>query len=365
MRFGFRCTRCAKEYLGDVRRWRCECGAPFTLEDSLPFSREAIDTDIRGLWRYRAMLPVTEIISLGEGRTPLVEVELYGGKVACKLEYLAPTGSFKDRGTSVLVSVLVEMGIKRVVEDSSGNAGASLAAYCARAGIQAQIYVPAHASPEKLAQIEAYGAKLIPIAGPRERAAQAAQKAAKRDYYASHYWNPLPLEGIKTEAYEICEALAWRAPEKVIVPVGQGTHLLALHRGFRDLLEAKLIKKIPRLYGVQAIGCAPLCEAFQGRTSNMQPQLTVAEGISIREPIHAREVLEAVRATGGRMLAVTDEETLQARDIIARQGLYVEPTSAVAVAALKQLSSHLEGVTVIPLTGSGLKSPKEYRCRDE
>jgi threonine synthase len=305
------------------------------------------------------MLPIEDdgnIVSLGEGRTPLVEVELYGQKVACKLEYLAPTGSFKDRGTSVLVSALVEMGIKRVVEDSSGNAGASLAAYCARAGIEAQIYVPAHASPEKLAQIEAYGAKLIPIAGPRERAAQAAQKAAERDYYASHYWNPLPLEGIKTEAYEICEDLGWRAPEKVIVPVGQGTHLLGLYRGFRDLLEANLITKIPRLYGVQAIGCAPLYEVFHGRTS-MQPRPTVAEGISIREPIHGREVLEAVRATEGGILAVTDEETLQARAIIARRGLYVEPTSAVAVAALKQLSPG--NVTVISLTGSGLKSPKE------
>ena len=358
MRFSFRCTRCAKEYPGDVQRSRCECGAPFALEDSPPFSREAIDTDTPGLWRYRAMLPVTEIISLGEGRTPLVEVELYGQEVACKLEYLAPTGSFKDRGTSVLVSALVEMGIKRVVEDSSGNAGASLAAYCARAGIEAQIYLPAHASPQKLAQIEAYGAKLIPISGPRESAAQAAQEAAQKGYYASHYWNPLPLEGIKTEAYEICEDLGWLAPQKVIVPVGQGTHLLGLYRGFSDLLRAKLIDNIPRLYGVQATDCAPLYEVLYGRPS-MQPRPTVAEGISIRKPIRGREVLEAVQATEGAMLAVTDEETLQARDIIARRGLYVEPTSAVAIAALKQLSPHLEGITVISLTGSGLKSPKE------
>lgn len=361
MRFCFRCSRCAKAP-ADVRRWRCECGAPFNLKDRLPFSREAIDTDTPGLWRYRAMLPVTEIISLGEGGTPLVEVELYEQKVACKLEYLAPTGSFKDRGASVLVSALVEMGIKRVVEDSSGNAGASLAAYCARAGIEAQIYVPAHASPGKLAQIEVYGAKLIPVAGPRERAAQAAQQAAERGYYASHYWNPLPLEGLKTEAYEICEDLGWQAPERVIVPVGQGTHLLGLYQGFTHLLHAKLIEKIPCLYGVQTWGCAPLYEAFRGRAF-MHPQPTVAEGISIREPIRGREVLEAVRATEGGMLAVTDEETLRAQDIIARQGLYVEPTSAVAVAALKQLS--LGGVTVISLTGSGLKSPKERRCRDE
>jgi len=362
MKFAFRCIRCAQKYPGEVRRWRCVCGAPFALEDSLPFSREAIDTSISGLWRYRAMLPVTEIISLGEGGTPLVEVELYGQKVACKLEYLGPTGSFKDRGTAVLVSALMEMGIKRVVEDSSGNAGASLAAYCARAGIEAQIYVPAHTSPQKLAQIEAHGAKVIPIAGPREQAAQEAQKAAERDYYASHYWNPLPPEGIKTEAYEICEALGWQAPERVILPVGQGTHLLALSRGFSDLLQAHLINKIPRLYGVQALGCAPLYEAFH-RHPPMPPRPTVAEGISIREPIRGREVLEAVKATGGEILAVTDEETLQAQDMVARRGLYVEPTSAVAVAALKGLPP--EGVAVIPLTGSGLKSPKEYRCQDE
>lgn len=143
------------------------------------------------------MLPVTETISLGEGQTPLVEVELYGQKVACKLEYLSPTGSFKDRGASVLVSALVEMGIERVVEDSSGNAGASLAAYCARAGLEAQIYIPDRTSPEKVAQIEAYGAQVIPVTGPRERTAQAAQKAAEREYYASHYWNPLAPRGDK------------------------------------------------------------------------------------------------------------------------------------------------------------------------
>ncbi len=298
-----------------------------------------------------------EIVSLGEGGTPLVEMELEGCPLHLKLEFLAPTGSFKDRGASVLVSALLQIGVREVTEDSSGNAGASLAAYCARAGIEVHLYIPDHASPGKVAQIEAYGAHLHPIPGPRERAAQAAGQAARGGYYASHYWNPLPLEGIKTEAYEIAEALGWRAPDNVVLPVGQGSHLLGLYRGFDDLLKAKAIANMPRLYGVQARACAPLYEAFWGREGALETKLTVAEGICIRQPIHKKAILEAVRATQGEFLAVGEEDILQARRLLARKGLYVEPTSAVPVAALKQLRARLSPgeITVIPLTGSGLK----------
>lgn len=159
----------------------------------------------------------------------------------------------------------------------------------------------------------------------------------------------MPLEGIKTQAYQICQDLGWRVPQQIVLPVGQGTHLLGLYRGFSDLVEAKVIDKMPRLHGVQAIRCAPLYEAFHGREP-MPLQPTVAEGISIGEPIQERGLLEAVRATGGEMLAVTDEETLEVRAYIARRGLYVEPTSAVAVAALQRLS--LEGVTSSPSRGA-------------
>ena len=278
------------------------------------------------------------------------------------MEFLAPTGSFKDRGTAVLVNVLRGMGVKRVVEDSSGNAGASLAAYAARSGIEAEIYVPAYASPNKLAQIAVYRARLVKVEGPRERAAQAVQEAAAQGaYYASHYYNPFTLEGLKTIAYEIWEQLGWRAPDNLVLPVGQGTLFLGAYRGFHDLLMAGLIERLPHLFAVQAVPCAPLHEAYRRGLDDAFPiekNETVAEGISTARPVRGRQILAAVRETGGAVLAVSDAETLRARDELARRGLYVEPTSAVAIAALLQLRDLIktEELTFVPLTGSGLKS---------
>jgi len=360
-----RCLSCQRIYPQDTYRWRCDCGGVFELEGIPGFTQDEIETGDFTPRRYRAMLPVKHeqgLISLGEGFTPLVETQVYGANIHCKLEFLAPTGSFKDRGTAVLVNVLRGMGVKRVVEDSSGNAGASLAAYAARAGIEAEIYVPAYASPSKLAQISAYGAKLVKVEGTRERTAQVVQEAAAQGaYYASHYYNPFTLEGLKTIAYEICEQLGWRAPDNLVLPVGQGNLLLGAYRGFEDLLTASLIERLPRLFAVQAEPCAPLYEAYQRGLDDAFPiekKETVAEGISSARPVRGRQILAAVRETGGAVLAVSDEATLCARDELARRGLYVEPTSAVAIAALVQLRGliGLEEITIVPLTGSGLKS---------
>jgi threonine synthase len=360
-----RCSSCQRTYPYDTHRWCCDCGGVFELEDTPGFEKDEIETGDFSLWRYQAMLPVKYeggVISLGEGFTPLVETQVYDTKIHCKLEFLAPTGSFKDRGTAVLVNVLRGLGVKRVVEDSSGNAGASLAAYAARSGIEAEIYVPAHASPAKLHQISIYGAKLVKVEGPRERAAKAVQEAAAQGtYYASHYYNPFTLEGMKTIAYEIGEQLGWRAPDNLVLPVGHGTLLLGAYRGFKDLRTAGLIKKSPRLFAVQAEHCAPLYEAFKRGLDDVFPVekgQTIAEGISIVQPVRGRQLLAAVRETGGTVLAVSDEETLCARDELARRGLYVEPTSAVAIAALPRLRGLIgpEETTIVPLTGSGLKS---------
>ena len=384
-----RCLSCQRTYPYDTYRWCCECGGVFELEGAPSFTsrvlfrlllaqkgifelkgvpgfvKDEIETGDFSLWRYRAMLPVKYeegIISLGEGFTPLVKTQVYGTRIHCKLEFLAPTGSFKDRGTAVLVNMLRWLGVKRVVEDSSGNAGASLAAYAARAGIEAEIYVPAYASPNKLAQIAVYGARLVKVEGPRERAAEAVQEAAAQGaYYASHYYNPFTLEGLKTVAYEIWEQLSWRAPDNLVLPVGHGTLLLGAYRGFKDLRTAGLIPRPPRLFAVQAESCAPLYEACQRELDDAFPiekNETVAEGISIARPVRGRQILAAVRETGGTVLAVSDEETLRSRDELARCGLYVEPTSAAAIAALLQLGDVIgpEEITIVPLTGSGLKS---------
>ncbi len=310
------------------------------------------------------MLPVDGSVTLGEGLTPLVKLKLCGFEVHVKLEFLMPSGSFKDRGTAILASFLKDQGIDEVVEDSSGNAAASLAAYCARAGIKARIFVPSYASPVKLNQIEIYGAELIPVAGSRSAAARAAEeKAMAGSYYASHYWNPFILEGLKTFSYELAEQLEWSAPDNLIFPSGHGTFLLGTYRGFKELLEADLIEKMPRLFAIQAEACAPLAEAFRRGLSEppeTEPGETVAEGIRINKPVRGREALAAIKASGGLALSIQEKEIGEAQAELARHGLFIEPTSAVALAGLKRLierniirSSEL---TVVPLTGSGLKS---------
>jgi len=295
---------------------------------------------------------------MGEGFTPLVEARWNGQPVYFKLEYLAPTGSFKDRGTTVLVSFLKGRGVREVVEDSSGNAGASLAAYSARAGIKAHIYVPAYASPPKKAQIAVYRADLITVEGPREKAAEAVRQAAKRGfYYASHYYNPFIIEGMKTVAYELWEQLG-QAPDNIVLPVGHGTLRLGIYQGFKDLHEAGVVPSLPRLYGVQAANCAPLYEAFRKGMEDVgdyEARPTVAEGISIVRPLRAREILKAVRETGGSIVAVDEERILRARDDLACIGFYVELTSAVPLAALESIRVNPKELTVIPLTGNGLK----------
>jgi threonine synthase len=319
------------------------------------------------------MLPLDRdehIISLGEGFTPLIETDVYGLKIHCKVESLSPTGSFKDRGTAVLISVLKGLDVKAVVDDSSGNAGASLAAYAARAGMASEIYVPASASPHRRAQITIYGAKVIRVEGPRREAALAAQEAATCGaYYASHYYNPFTLQGLKTTAYEVWEQLGGCGPDNLVLPVGHGTLLLGAYQGFTDLLEAGLIDRLPRLFAVQAAGCAPLYEAYlQGadEANPVEEGETLAEGICISHPVRDKQILAAIRQTGGAVLAMDDEQIERARRELAQRGFYVEFTSAAPVAALKELHNTItaDQVTVVPLTGSGFKSPlRRYMCQ--
>jgi len=347
-----------------ANEWRCECGGIFELEGTEGFSLHSVRSDEFTLWRYQSMLPIQDaanIVSLGEGFTPLVEAQVYGLTVTCKLEFLAPTGSFKDRGTAVLVSFLREAGVSEVVEDSSGNAAASLAAYCARAGLHARIFVPAYASPAKLAQIAIYGAELVPVEGPRDNAALAAQEAAAEAYYASHNYSPFFVEGTKTFAYEVWEQLGHKAPDNLIFPVGNGSLLMGTYQGFMDLRRAGLVEHLPRLFAVQAQACAPFYQAYRkglDDTQPVSPNHTIAEGIRIARPVRGRQVLRAVRETGGAVLAVDDSEIQEGRALLAQQGLYVEATSAATAAALRKMDKIIgaDELTIMPLTGSGLKS---------
>ena len=234
------------------------------------------------------------------------------------------------------------------------------------AGIRCEIFVPEETSPAKCAQIEAFGALLRKVPGHREDAARAAQEAAREIYYASHCWNPFFLHGTKTFAYEVAEQLGWKAPDAVVIPTGNGTLLLGAYIGFRELCDWGLVESMPKLIAVQAAACSPLFEAWRGGSSTPMPVEhvgTMAEGIAIAEPVRGAQCLAAVRATGGEILALSDDAIGEALGALLAGGFFVEPTSAIAVAALKELGGASERV-VVPLTGHGLKAAKKVAaCR--
>jgi threonine synthase len=337
------------------------------LDNWPAFDPARIDADRQSQWRYRQLLPLDpswEPVTLGEGGTALLNVEWEGRPVLFKMESMCPTGSFKDRGASALVTALQGTGIRRVVEDSSGNAGASLAAYAARAGIECEICVPNTITGPKLAQMDFYGAEVIEIKGRREYAALAAWAASAHGaLYASHVFNPFFLAGIETLAYELWEQLGRCAPSAVVLPVGNGTLLLGVHQGFERLQSAGLIERQPRLIAVQAEACPPIYQAFHdGRDKVEQASIapTAASGIAIGKPVRGTQILSTIRVSGGTVLTVGEQEIKDTRHELARQGFYVEDSSAVAVAALAQLPIEEAGTgdpdqMVVLLTGHGLK----------
>jgi threonine synthase len=297
-----------------------------------------------------------EIVSLGEPETPVVEAVFDELPVLVKLEGALPTGSFKDRGSRVVATALRDSGVDRAVIDSSGNAGASLAAYCARAGVQCDVYAPSSASPAKLAQIEAYGARTIRVPGTREDVAVAAREASEESAYAAHAWTPWFLLGTAAFAREAFGQLG-AMPDAVVVPVGAGTLLLGIARGFQALERGGA--KRPRLYGVQSTACAPLVAGFE--TDAVEPPdivagNTAAEGIKISHPPRGRQILAAVRVSGGGFVAVDDDELWDAFRRLGRMGFFVEPTSAAAFAALAKLPLDASETILVPATATGLKA---------
>jgi threonine synthase len=362
----FFCPECRRFYPVSRSRWRCDCGSFLDLEFQPAFPNKKIVNRPPSLWRYREAIPVSRdesVVSMGEGVTPLEEMHFGGRRVFVKIDYLFPTGSYKDRGAAVLVSKAKELGITKVVEDSSGNAGSAIAAYCARAGIRCEIYVPGNTSPEKLVQIETYGAKLRRVTGSRERTAEVTMEAALETYYASHCWNPYFLHGTKTFAFETWEQMDRQAPDTVVLPVGHGTLFLGTYIGFRELRDAGLVKKIPRLVGIQSAFCAPLFQAYRKGAEKglaIEKKETLAEGIAIAKPIRGKQILKAVRETGGEILAVTEREVAVALKEMGQRGHYIEPTAAATIAGLQKYLKHIKKeVVVSTLTGVGLKATEK------
>ena len=370
----------------DAPAWCCPiCGGPLDLDFSpTPAPLKSLAGRVGSLWRYAETLPLFDpVVSLGEGRTPLVTLR---DGISAKLDYLMPTLSFKDRGAVLLAELALRLGPRRVIADSSGNAGTAVAAYCARAGLPCTVYVPRSTGRKKLEQIEAHGAHVTVVPGDRETAAAVAREAADvpGTFYASHVYNPYFLHGTKTYVHEIWEDLGGRLPDVLVLPVGNGTLLLGAALAVEELHSAGLIDRRPALYAVQAADVAPLATAWQqgadasvsagtvpaappgredaggpdaaGREDDAPP---LAEGIAIPQPPRARQILRAVQASGGTFLTVTADQIVGAQRDLAARGLYVETTGVVCWAAVREHEAFPSGAArtaVVPLCGAGLKS---------
>lgn len=367
------CPECDATYDAGVdESWRCACGHALNLQDQpvpggdpLPVSQ--LDTR-RGLWTFHEFLPVERRVSFDEGFTPLVDAPEWGASF--KLEYLFPSGSFKDRGATTTLSRAVDLGVETVVEDSSGNAGAAIATYAARAGIEADIYVPADVKQSKLMAIQRAGARPVRVEGSREDVTAAAIDAVEDGdgWYASHAWNPAFYAGTMTFALEVVAQRDWTAPDAVVLPCGHGTLLLGAYRGFDVLSRAGIIDAVPPLFAAQAAGYAPIVRERHGALGTTEvhadgePETPndIADGIQISEPARSDEILHAIETSGGDAIALGENIVENTLDDLHRDGFYVEPTCAVAPALLRKLQDadvlKPDHDVVVPLTGSGLKT---------
>jgi threonine synthase len=344
-----RCRTCGNRY---ADRWRCTCGHPLDfvtrpLPDDPAPTPATLDTR-DGLWTFDEFLPVERRVTLGEGWTPLVGAPDWD--CAFKFEAVSPTGSFKDRGAALTVSRALACGAERLVEDSSGNAGTAIATYAARAGLDAEIYVPAGAKPSKIRAIERTGAEIVNVEGSRADVTSAAIDAVETGagWYASHAWRPPFYAGTKTIALELAAQRDWNVPDAVVCPLGHGTLFLGLYRGFRALADAGWIAKEPRLFGAQATGYAPFADDSGSDNDR-------ADGIHIREPVRGNEIRQAIAETAGDAIAIDAAATEREHERLYESGFPVEPTSAVAPAALRKYRERgilaEDADVVVPLTG--------------
>lgn len=329
----FYCEKCKKQYPMNTSEYRCKCGGLFHL-----FKEEGAR--------------LASEISIGASVTNLLRIDINDMDFYLKMENLQPTGSFKDRGARTMISELHELGIQRIALDSAGNAGASMAAYAAAADMECTVYVPDDISAGKLEQIARYGANIVKVPGGRMEACAAVKKNLGDAYYASHVYNPLFFEGMKSMAHEIYDQLGGQVPDYIFMPVGNGTMLLGLYEGFEE------IGRLPRLVPVQSKNCAPLYEAYHGLPA-MKKTRTIAESIRIEEPKRLKDMIQAVKNSQGDVLAVDDAEIVQAAQYLGHHGIYTELTSAAALAGALRVFRHGKPYNykvILPLTGAGFKA---------
>ena len=358
------CTKCGRREPVTTRKAHCECGGLWELDHTPPaFDPALIDRNEWSQFRYRAFMALEDDswrdVSLGEGMTPVVRLD---EDVLLKMDYFMPTLSFKDRGAAALIAHAKAIGVDRVVQDSSGNAGNAVAAYGAKAGIACEIFVPEGTSPKKIDMIRAHGAVCTVVPGSRDHCADVCREKVEREgvYYANHVYNPFFYEGTKTYIYEVYEQLG-RIPAHLVIPVGNGTLFLGAVRALEHLQVSGCIEKMPQIIALQTETCDPLLQAAEeGLTepAKVTPLPTIAEGIAIGKPMRGAEILACCRKHGVRFVHAPEDKILEARAQLARKGIYCEHTTAANYAAYLRYCE-LYGKTpdtLITMCGAGLKS---------
>lgn len=377
-----RCIGCGAKYSIDEIVYNCrKCGDLLEVKFDLKELKEKLDeADWRQrricVWKYREFLPVldeSKIVTLHEGGTPLYKCDKLGKELGVKSLYVKneganPTGSFKDRGMTVGVSKALELRAKAVVCASTGNTSASLAAYAAKAGLNCVVLIPAgKIALGKLAQAMMYGASVVAVKGNFDDALQIVLEASKNlGLYLLNSINPFRVEGQKTSAFEICDQLGWRSPDRVILPVGNAGNITAYWKGFKELKDLGIVEGLPKMTGIQAIGANPIAKAFATKSNKIEPVKnpeTIATAIRIGNPVNWKRALNAMRESGGTAATVTDEEIVYAQKLLARtEGIFVEPASAASIAGLKKLVENNDVDSnediVCVTTGHGLKDPE-------
>ena len=367
------CTKCGKEFSAKIKNFRCEtCNEPLELEmvktGKITEGNVMKQTILERYSEFYPFLSTDENISLGEGFTPLTESEnlsKYLGvkKLYFKNESQNPTWSFKDRGTAVAVQHAIKLGYTKIGTVSSGNMAPSVAAYGRKANLKAFIFVKHDIPPEKIAPIAIYGPNLLRIKGNYEDIyTKSYEVGDENDIYFMNSDVPFRIEGSKTIAFEICEQLNFEMPDYVVVPTSSGGNTRGIEKGFREFHNCGLINKVPKIICVQASGCSPIVEAYESghdEVQRVENPSTIAHAIENPYPPSGNQILRMLKWNGGTAVGVTDEEIIEAQGMLAKDGLFGQPASAVPLAAVMKLKRqnylNEEEEIVCIITGSGLK----------
>jgi len=369
-----KCISCGEQYALDEIIYTCRtCGSTLDVISIPDVSKDIFECRKPTMWKYKEFMPVDEskIVSLEEGGTPFCRCQKLGDKLGIelyvKVEGSNPTGSFKDRGMSVGITKAVELGVKTVGCASTGNTSASLAAYAARAGKRCIVLLPAgKVALGKLAQAMFHGAEVFSVNGNFDEALETITALAlEGQLYLLNSVNPFRLEGQKSIGFEVVDDLGWKAPDRIILPVGNAGNISAIWKGVKEFNEAGFIDDLPMMTGIQAEGAAPIANAVRKGKNSIEPVInpeTVATAIRIGAPVSAQKALRAIYESDGMAETVTDNEILSAQKLLARtEGIGVEPASAASIAGLLKLVESGEvdkGEQVVCIvTGHLLKDP--------